>query len=447
MVSEYIKNFKKIAFTLLIYSIQSSANNLKINLKVEKYKLENGLTVLLLEDHTVPLISYHTWYKVGSRDEEPGVTGAAHMLEHMMFKGGKKYSGQDFDRLMNENGIIHNAFTSHDYTGFYQNLPSSKLEMVMDIEFDRMSHLAIRPEDLKSEREVVKEERRWRVDNSPIGLLMESSFATIFKIHSYRWPVIGYMKDIENYTSEKLRYFYDSYYGPNNAVLVLIGDFEISNVKKLVDKYYGALPSRPVPNRIINKDAAQTQQYNAWVRSNIQSTSFNVAFRGVPQSHSSMYALDLASWILGAGSSSRLHRRLVEKDQSALSVSAGHSAMKDDGVFYVYVSLKPGIKMEEPLNIVYNEIWQMRNKLVSAEELQKAKTLAQKATLESIMTLDGKAKSLAAAEILTGNFQTLFTDLEAYEAVTAEQIQKICFELLNTNQRSIIVLEPKAGAQ
>ncbi|HWU44844.1 MAG TPA: pitrilysin family protein, partial [Bdellovibrio sp.] len=169
--------------------------DMKISLPVTKFTLENGLTVLLLEDHTVPMVSYHTWYRVGSRDESPGVTGAAHMLEHMMFKGAKKYDGKAFDRIFHENGIVNNAFTTNDYTGFYENLPSSKLELVMDMEVDRMTSLLLNPDDLKSEKEVVKQERGWRVDNNPMGLVRELMMSTVFKANPYHWPVIGYMED------------------------------------------------------------------------------------------------------------------------------------------------------------------------------------------------------------------------------------------------------------
>ncbi|RZA14463.1 MAG: insulinase family protein, partial [Proteobacteria bacterium] len=191
---------KYVCFTAVLFcsllAFAQEKDNLRLNFPVTKYKLANGLTVLLHEDRSVPLISYHTWYRVGSRDEAPGITGSAHMLEHMMFKGSKKYPGKAFDRLLHENGITNNAFTTYDYTGFYQSLPSSKLEMMMDIEVDRMSNLNLSPEDLASEREVVKEERRWRVDNNPMGLLMESVMGTVFKTSNYRWPIIGHMKDI-----------------------------------------------------------------------------------------------------------------------------------------------------------------------------------------------------------------------------------------------------------
>src|SRR6185312_1241243 len=162
-----IASFVFLALVQVLFASPARGATLKIQFPVEKYQLKNGLTVILAEDHSVPMVSYHTWYRVGSRDESPGVTGAAHMLEHMMFKGARKYSGKDFDRILHENGIVNNAFTTNDYTGFYENLPSGKLELIMDMEVDRMRSLALRAEDLKSELQVVGEERRWRTDNNP----------------------------------------------------------------------------------------------------------------------------------------------------------------------------------------------------------------------------------------------------------------------------------------
>ncbi|WP_374035145.1 M16 family metallopeptidase [Bdellovibrio bacteriovorus] len=418
-------------------------NDMKISLPVTKFTLENGLTVLLLEDHAVPMVSYHTWYRVGSRDESPGVTGAAHMLEHMMFKGAKKYDGKSFDRIFHENGITNNAFTTNDYTGFYENLPSSKLELVMDMEVDRMSSLLISPEDLKSEKEVVKEERRWRVDNNPMGLLRELMMGTIFKVHPYKWPVIGYMKDIEAYDSEKLRYFYNTFYVPNNAVLVVVGDFNTSKVKSLIEKYYGKLPSRPLPERKYPSEPAQKVQQNATLRKDVQNTSFVVAFKSPKQGQPDMYALDLAANILGYGTSSRLHKRLVYQKQAATSAYAYNYAMQDEGMFAVGVNLKPGQTSQESLDIVYNEIWKLRNQKVSEAELEKAKTQVMKDLVDSLKTMDGKARALAVNEIVTGSYESLFTDLEKYQAVTADDIKRVADKYTQQTQRSIITLEPK----
>lgn len=422
----------------------TDSSDLKISLPVTKFVLKNGLTVLLLEDHTVPMISYHTWYRVGSRDEAPGVTGAAHMLEHMMFKGAKKYSGKDFDRTLHENGITNNAFTSSDYTGFYENIPSDKLELIMDIEVDRMSSLLINPDDLKSEKEVVAEERRWRVDNNPMGVLREQMMSTIFKKSNYRWPVIGHMKDIQDYDAEKLRYFYNSYYGPNNAVLVIVGDFKTSTVKSLVEKYYGKLEKREIPQKEYPAEPAQKVQQNAITRRDVQNSSFVVAFQAPKQGEADMYAMDLAANILGNGSSSRLYRRLVYQQQQATSAYAYNHTMKDAGIFAVGVNMKPGLETSSALESVYNEIYKMRTQKVTDKELEKAKTQVMKDYVDSLRTMDGKARALAVNEIVTGSYDSLFSDLEKYQAVTADDILKAMAKYTQQNQRSIITLAPKA---
>lgn len=424
----------------------SEARALHIRFPVEKYKLKNGLTVLLAEDHTVPMVSYHTWYKVGSRDEKPGLTGAAHMLEHMMFQGAKKYTGKQFHKIMDENGVEWNAFTSNDYTGFYMNLPSSKLDLIMDVEVDRMSSLAIDAKNLQSEREVVKEERRLRTDNSPPGQLRELMMSTVFRVSPYGWPVIGSMKDIEGYTPASLRGFYDRFYGPNNAILVIAGDFESGRVKKMIESYYGPLKERPLPEGTHPAEPAQTVQNNAILRRDVQSTSFMVAFQGVPATHADAPALDLAAVLLGSGSSSRLHRRLVYQKQIAAGAAASHRSLLDSGVFNVSVTMKPGADMEQALEVVYNEIYKLRNKPVSPDELRKAKTMAMKSTVDDLTTSDGKAQSLAAAEIMTGSYETLFSDLERYEAVTSEDLRRVANRYLNQTQRSVVVLAPREKA-
>lgn len=437
---------RQILFLCVFWCISFSfaqEQNLKINFPVVKYKLQNGLTVLLHEDHTVPLISYHTWYKVGSRDEAPGITGSAHMLEHMMFKGSKKYPGKAFDKLLHENGIVNNAFTTYDYTGFYQTLPSSKLEMMMDIEVDRMSNLILSGDDLVSEREVVKEERRWRVDNNPMGLLMENVMGTVFKTSNYRWPIIGTMNDISSYKTETLRDFHNNFYVPNNAILVIAGDFKTSEAKRLIEKYYGSLSSRPTPRRDYPAEPEQKTQRNFRLKKDVQGTSFTVAFKSVPNGNPEMYALDLAANILGNGTSSRLHKRLVYAKQAATSAYAYNSTMQDQGVYAVGVHLKPGVEMQENLEIVYAELWKLRNKLVTDEELTKAKTQVMKDLVDSLTTIDGKARALAVNEIVTGSYENLFKDLDKYNAVTAEQIKEASNKYLNQNQRSIVVLEPK----
>jgi zinc protease len=432
---------------LLLLSLPVAANTLKIQFPVEKYQLKNGLTVILAEDHSVPMVSYHTWYRVGSRDESPGVTGAAHMLEHMMFKGAKKYSGKDFDRILHENGIINNAFTTADYTGFYENLPSGKLELIMDMEVDRMRNLALRAEDLKSELQVVGEERRWRTDNNPEGLLREIFMGLTFHVHPYKWPVIGYMQDIQAYTPEKLRKFYDTFYVPNNAVLVLSGDFDRRKTKDLIEKYYSRLEAKPVPQRSYPVEPEATKPARKVQSWTVENDSLLVGYKGVAAGTPNSYALDLAANVLGAGNSSRLYKRLVYQTQMATGVTAFNMTNADPGAFMVFVSMKPGVSEEKAEPIVQREIQKMVQAPVTEAELQKAKNQTSMDFMESLTTIDGKAQALAINEIIFGDYTRLFSDLERYDQVTAADIQRAMKEYLQAPKKVTAVLKPKKAEQ
>ena len=441
--------FKRFPFLLVFlcaFSAQIAvATQLKIDLKVERFVLPNGLTVLLHEDHSVPLISYHTWYRVGSRDETEGVTGAAHMLEHMMFKGAKKYSGKQFDKILHENGVTNNAFTTADFTGFYENLPSAKLELMMDIEVDRMRSLSLRPEDLTSELQVVGEERRWRVDNNPSGLLREAFMDTIYTVHPYHWPVIGYMKDIQAYTVEKLRKFYDQYYVPNNAVLVLAGDFDTVKVKPLIEKYYGRLEAKSLPVRTYPKELELKKKKFKEIEGEVQSTTFLLGFPGVAAGHPDSYALDLLSAVAGHGNSSRLHRRLVYEKQTATSAGSFNSTSQDPGNFTVVVSMKPGQDWKNARQVAAQELEKFRLQPISQRELQKVKNEVMKDFVDGLETMDEKAQAMAINEIYFGDYKKMFSDLEKYEQVKVADVQRVARQYLRPEKEVTVVLKPKKG--
>ena len=403
---------------------KSDSPNIQLSLKVHKFTLENGLTVLLHEDHSAPLISYHTWYRVGSRDEKPGVTGAAHMLEHMMFKGAKKYSGKDFDYILHANGIVNNAFTTSDYTGYYENLPSSKLELIMDVEVDRMANLNIDANDLKNELQVVGEERRWRVENNPTSLLRESMMEMIYKVHPYRWPVIGWMKDIQAYTSEKLRTFFNTFYGPNNAVLVIAGDFDLAKTEKLVRKYYGPLKPRELPaKRDFPQEGPAPGPQEKTIPWDVQSPTVMIGFRGLAAGHPESWALDLVGSALGSGKSSRLYEKMVMQKQIAASVGSYNSTTADPGVFMVYALLKPGQNPARAEVMIKDEIRKLKTTLLSERELQKLRNEILNDFVTDLKTIDRKAELLALNEILFSDYTRLFSDVKKYNEVTAKDIQ------------------------
>lgn len=424
---------------------QSDDIGSQIRFKVEKYKLPNGLTVLLHEDHSAPIVSYHTWFRVGSKDEEPGFTGIAHLFEHMMFKGAKRYTGEQFDYILQANGATNNAFTSHDYTGYYENLPSSKLELVIDIESDRMENLQINPENLKSEREVVKEERRFRVDNNPSGVLREGLYGTAFRVHPYRWPVIGYMTDLNNITLEKANQFYRTNYAPNNAVIVVAGDFDPAKVKKLIEKYYGHMKAQALPERKHPPEPKQSGQRWQYISKDVQNVTFTVAYHTPKAGTDESYALDLLANVMGNGTSSRLHERLVYKNQLASSAVAYNLTLQDSGLFQVYVSLKPGVNFDQAQRAVYGEMWRPRNLNVSDEELQKAKNQVMTDYVNGLKTVHGKAQALALNEILFGDYEHLFRDLDRYNKVTVQQIREVAEKYLRPEQSTLVVLRPRGG--
>ena len=430
-----------VGFSLWIFTLCAHAQ-IKVDFPVEKFKLKNGLTVLLHADNSVPMVSYHTWYKVGSRDETLGVTGAAHMLEHMMFKGAKKYTNKDFDRILSQNGIVNNAFTTADYTGFYENLPSDKLDLIMDVELDRMKNLAIAPEELKSELQVVGEERRYRVDNNPNGLLNETLTDLMFTAHPYKFPTIGYMTDIQAYSSEKLRKFYSTYYVPNNAVLIIAGDINIEKTKKMVMKYYDELPFKDVPERKYAVEPDVTKPRKKSIKGPVQNTNFMMAFKSIEAGHADGYALDVLSQVLAGGTSSRLHKKMVYEARKATGVYAHNESQIDPGVFEIYASLQPKVSADQVLPMIRNAIRQLQTTKIKEKELKKVKTQFMKEFVDGLQTIDGKANSLAINEVLYGDYKRLFTDLERYNQVTPEDIQRVAKKYLDPKKEVTVVLNP-----
>lgn len=415
----------------------------QVRFKVEKFTLPNGLTVLLHEDHSVPLVSYHTWFRVGSKDEDQGLTGMAHLFEHMMFKGAKRYTGEQFDTMLQANGATNNAFTTSDYTGYYENLPSDKLELAIDIESDRMENLQINAESLKSEREVVKEERRFRVDNNPGGLIREAMNSTVFKVSPYRWPVIGYMPDLDNVTPENATAFYKMYYAPNNAVIVVAGDFDPKEARKLIERYYGKIKSQPINRKKYIEEPTQNAARQQFLEKDVQSTQFVIAYPTPKAGTDEAYALDLLANIMGSGTSSRLHQRLVYKDQIATSASAFNWTMQDSGIFQVYVTLKPEASFDRAQRAAFGEMWRPRNLRITDVELQKAKNQVMKSYVDGLKTIHGKAEALAINEIYYGDYEQLFKDLDRYNKVTADQVKKAAQKYLGPEKSSLIVLKRK----
>lgn len=427
-----------------------SVSGLGIQFPVEKEILENGLTVLYMPDHSAPLVSYHTWFKVGSKDEKRGVTGIAHLFEHMMFKGSKKYSGDQFDLLLQSNGATNNAFTTQDYTGYYINAPASKLELLMDIESDRMATLKIDKGALDSEREVVKEEKRYRVDDNPMGLLWQGIFSTVFKQHPYSSPVIGTMEDLNNVTPEIAQSFHRVYYSPSNAVVVLAGDFDLEQAKQLVKKYYGPIPKQEVSRVTHPKEPKQTSPRSAFIKKDVKAWTMAISYPAPEAGAPEAYALDLLAAVLGRGQSSRLNKRIVYKDQAATSVGVSNNSLQDAGLFQIFVTLKPAetprkaqAQFLAAQRAVYGEMWRPRHLKISDQELERARNQILASQVEGLKTVHGKAEAIAAAEIMFGDYRRVFTDLDRYMKVTPKEIQHAAAQYLSPERSNLVVVRPK----
>lgn len=425
---------------------ESKKSQFSINIKVEKYKLPNGLTVIFHVDRSVPSISYHTWFRVGSRDEEPGYTGIAHLFEHMMFKGAKRYTNNDFDKVLRAVGASYNAFTSHDYTGYYIELPSSQLELAMDMESDRLEHLNMNDTHLASEREVVKEERRFRYDNSVRGTLFEAAFSQAFNEHSYRWPIIGWMDDLNAITLAKCKEFFGRFYSVNNAVIVVAGDFDPEKTRKLISKYYSHMKPSEIVRPVIKSEPPMTSPRFKLVEKDVQSETFSLSYHIPPTGTDESYAFDLLSNILSEGNSSRLYKKVVRESQLADSVSAMNYSLKDQGLFMFNVSMKAGTKRtdrDSVLKFIEGEVWRVKNQTISEKEIEKAKTQVMKSYVDGLKTIGSRARLLAMTEIYYEDYNRLFSDLEKYQAVTAQDIRNVAKKYLDKNKSSLVVVAPK----
>lgn len=436
------------SFSLNSWSEEESLHDpfekqIRQNLKVEKFELENGLRVLLHQDFSSPMFIFQKWFDVGSVHERPGRTGLAHFFEHMMFKGTKKYPKEVYERIINANGGSNNAFTSRDYTGYFTYFPPDKLELIIDIESDRMVNLVLNAEDVDSEREVVKEERRQRFDNSIMGSLYELMLSTVYKVSSYRWPVIGYMEDLNATRMSEFEEFYKNYYVPNNAVIVIAGDFDKEEARRLINRYYGKIPSGEISRPELPQEPVQRGRRRGHLNWDVQSTTAHLAYPIPEAGHKDSYALDLLSNILGDGSSSRLHQKLVYEDERASNIGVYSSQGKLSGEFIIHLSLRPGQGLNRSVSVVEAELKKIIDRGPTERELQKAKNQTMTSLVGSLKTISGKSRLLALNEIYFQNYEVIFQDIRGYNAVAVEDIQRVARTYLTSQRQNIVSIQPK----
>jgi predicted Zn-dependent peptidase len=410
-------------------------------------KLPNGLKVRLLPSSAVPTISYYTFFHVGSRNERPGITGISHLFEHMMFNGAKKYGPGDFDRTLESNGGSSNAYTSNDMTVYYEDFMSEALEKVIDLESDRMKSLAVTPKLLKSEREVVIEERRMRVDNEIGGMLDEELGTLVWKAHPYRWPVIGWLRDIEAITREDCLEYFRTYYAPNNATLYVAGDFQPREVLKLIKRYYGGIKGGPrAPPPVLDAEPEQRGERRAEVRHPAQAPSLMIAWRGPSAHEPDTLALDVLQYALSVGQSSRLLKSLVYEKEACVSVSIDWSWRKDPGAFVAALELKPGGDPAAAERALYAELELLLRDGITDRELQKAKNNLAAQLLRELATNSGRAHALGHYEALLGSWREGLGLASRYESITPAQVMAAAKKYLKATRRSVVTLVPTPEA-
>jgi zinc protease len=420
-------------------------------LKVERHTLANGMVVLTHEDHSVPACTFWQWFKVGSRDERPGITGISHYFEHMMFNGSKNVAPKEYDRILESSGGYSNAFTDRDMTAYYEDIASDRLDVVFRLDSDRMASLSLLPEQLKSEIEVVKEERRLRTDNDIAGMLDEQLYAGAFLASPYRWPVVGWMGDLNRITREEMTEYFRIHYAPNNCILVLTGDFDTRTALAQIEKSFGAIPAQTPPPAPIDSEPDQRGERRAEVHYPAENVSFQVGYKAPAVKSDDIYVLDVLSSILSDGESSRMHQSLVYQRQIALSASSFYRTRLDPTLFEFYVEMKPGQTAaagEAALDAVIDTLARQGP---TERELQKAKNLLEAGFVKSLKTNNGVGEQLGFYEHVFGDYNALFRTIDRYRAITVEDCRRVAQKYFVPRQRTVVELvpesEPAAQAQ
>lgn len=439
------RTFPSVAASLALGVVTASrASALDSPLPVVERELENGLKVLVLEDRSIPNVAVYVGWRVGSRNEVPGITGLAHFFEHMMFSGGARYGGH-FDPVLEANGGSNNAYTSNDVTVYQDWVPAAQLPLVLDMEADRMRGMRFDPALVETERGVVASERRLSMEE-PTEVMREQLWATAFTAHPYQWSVLGHMVDIENWRQEDLERFFATHYAPNNAVLVLVGDVEAEKALALVQEKMGSIPRGPARRPIHTQEPEQkgerravVEDPNAHVRQVM--AAWHIGRTGDPD----FPVIEVIERLLLVGESSRLYQALVEQQAACLDVGGGFQGYQfDPSLFVVELTMREGVAPEEGEALLYAELARLAAEGPSARELEKAKNGLASSVVRQLKTINGKASLLADMELFFGGWRQLPALMAAVQAVTAEDVKRVMSAVFTRRNRTVVTLEVPA---
>ena len=413
-------------------------------IKFEEYDLPNGLHVILHQDNSAPVITTGVMYHVGSKDEVKGRTGFAHFFEHLLFEGTPNIKRGEWMKIVASNGGQNNANTTSDRTYYYETFPSNNEQLGLWMEAERMRHAVINQIGVDTQREVVKEEKRMRMDNQPYGNLLTAILNNLYTNHPYHWPTIGSMEDLNAAKLDEFLDFYKKYYVPNNATLVVAGDLKPEQTKKWIAEYYGSIPKGEVFPKNFTKDAPITQEKEVTVTdANIQLPAYVFAYRTPSNKEKDAYALQMLSTYLSNGKSSVLYKKLVDQDKKALAVHAFNLGMEDGGVF-AFFTIPMGATTKATLQSdIDSEIKKLQTELISQEDYQKLQNQFENQFVNSNSSIQGIASSLATYNVLMGNTNLINKEIDIYRSITREDLKKAAEKYLNSNQRVIINYIPE----
>jgi len=404
----------------------------------EKFELKNGLKVLLHQDKSTPIVAVSVMYHVGSKNENPERTGFAHFFEHLLFEGSENIERGEYSNYVQSAGGALNANTSWDRTYYFEILPSNQFELGLWLESERMLHAVVDQKGVETQREVVKEERRERVDNQPYGSLAQETFKAAYQEHPYKWPIIGSMDHLDNATEDDYIQFYKEFYVPNNAILSIAGDIDIADAKKLIRKYFGAIPKgKPAYQPSIVEPALKAERRDT-VYDNIQLPAVVQAYRIPAQGTEDYYAIKMLSTLLSQGKSSRLYKTLVDEQQKAFQVANIPLDLEDPGLSINFGIANVGVNSADLEAAMDIEVAKIRKELITDEELQKLRNQIENNFISSNTTVAGIAGSLATYEMFFGDANLINTEIDRYMKVTKEDIRRVAQKYFQKNNRVVL---------
>ena len=437
---------KRIISLIILLVIQF--NSISQNVEFVEYDLDNGLHVILHQDKSVPLAVTSVMYHVGSKDDSPERTGFAHFFEHLLFEGTENIDRGQFMKIVESNGGSLNAYTSNDETYYYEFFPSNKLELGLWLESERMLHPVIDEIGVETQNEVVKEEKRLSYDNRPYGQLLPQITQSLFKKHPYRWLPIGSMDHLDSASLDEFIAYNKKFYVPNNAVLVVAGNFEIDETKNKIKDYFGPIPrGNDVPRIDIEEDPLTAEIRKNFYDPNIQLPMGLVCYRIPSFKERDSYVLDMISSILSSGKSSRLYKKMVDTKKVSVEVQAINLSFEDYGV-YVILSLPVGDNTLETLyDNIDEEIVKLKNELISDREYEKLQNEFENSFVNTNSSISGIANSLASYYLLHDNVNLINERLDIYRSITKEEIMEVANKYFNNNSRAVIDYLPESAKQ